>query len=483
MPGSPASMEARAILRAAATTTALRLLPGHGVPAPRHLALLSEAELPEPPAVWTDSTALPLAALLAARARRDALTEGTAALSRYFDEVRLRRPATLSSGARSQLYASAGEYGTAIGWPQMGARFGVEALLFADTDATRYRALSVSALGHALNGEYLTAESARAEAAELFTAREWAAADISPLLQLAEALIAAADLNVSRLRGVAVTMRCAHPDDPYAGYAARVVEVMAMVLDRDLGTGRAECQRLLHGSRRLSSQRMVRHLLVCMLADILVAQGEHREALTTLDPFESPEGHGSCFAMQRTGALLGLGRERELLLETDACVAPGSNHCLRTLTPALVRRALAQNRLGYTRRARQSMQAALHLIVRTGSSATPFLALPHDETRALMDAVADDDTVLAAALPHLQATLARVATSGCDAHSPVAAARLTPTERATADLLRQSLSLVEIARERGVSLNTVKSQVRSIYQKLGVRGRTDAVEVLAALDK
>ena len=58
-----------------------------------------------------------------------------------------------------------------------------------------------------------------------------------------------------------------------------------MVLDRDLGTGRAECQRLLHGSRRLSSQRMVRHLLVCMLADILVAQGDYVEVTGTAGEF------------------------------------------------------------------------------------------------------------------------------------------------------------------------------------------------------
>ncbi|MEV7827175.1 helix-turn-helix transcriptional regulator [Microbacterium enclense] len=40
------------------------------------------------------------------------------------------------------------------------------------------------------------------------------------------------------------------------------------------------------------------------------------------------------------------------------------------------------------------------------------------------------------------------------------------------------MSLGEIARERGVSLNTVKSHVRSIYQKLGVRTRAEAVERL-----
>ena len=227
---------------------------------------------------------------------------------------------------------------------------------------------------------------------------------------------------------------------------------------------------------------MMRYFLVSVLSDILVAQGEYREALLVLEPFETPEGHGICFSMQRTAALLRLGRERELLLETDACVASGADHCLRTLTPLLVRRALALSRLGYTRRAHQSMEAALHLITRTGSSATPFLMLPHEETRALMDAAAAEDPELGDVLPYLHAALARVATPDTEARSFVSTAGLTPTETATAELLLRPLSLVEIARERGVSLNTIKSQVRSIYQKLGVGGRAEAVERLTAAD-
>ncbi len=483
MPGTPTSVEARVALRAAAATTALRLAPGHGVPSARHLALLAEAELPEPPGLWTDTTALTLAALLAARARRDALVGGAHVVTRYFDGVRLTRPTSLSPIARSQLYASVGEYCNAIGWPQLGARFGAEALLFADTDATRYRALSVSALGHALNGEYISAEAARREASEMFAARQWDDAETAYLLVLTDAVIACARLDIGRLLEDAATMRRAQPDDPYWGYSARAIEVMAMMFRRDFGAGRAEARRLLHGSRRLSSHRMMRYFLVSVLSDILVAQGESREALAVLEPYETPEGHGICFSMQRTAALLRLGRERDLLLETEGCVASETDHCLRTLTPLLVRRGLALQRLGYTRRAQQSMQAALHLIARTGSSATPFLMLPFDETRALMDAVADEDPELADILPYLRAALARVATPDAQNSPPFPAeVRLTPTELATADLLLGPLSLVEIARERGVSLNTVKSQVRSIYQKLGVTGRAEAIARLAAVD-
>jgi LuxR family transcriptional regulator, maltose regulon positive regulatory protein len=55
--------------------------------------------------------------------------------------------------------------------------------------------------------------------------------------------------------------------------------------------------------------------------------------------------------------------------------------------------------------------------------------------------------------------------------------RLTPGELAVLRELPSLLSLREIAEARTVSLNTVKTHLRSIYRKLGVEGRREAVEV------
>lgn len=54
--------------------------------------------------------------------------------------------------------------------------------------------------------------------------------------------------------------------------------------------------------------------------------------------------------------------------------------------------------------------------------------------------------------------------------------RLTPAELAVLRELPSLLSLREIAAARAVSINTVKTHLRSIYRKLGVEGRRDAVE-------
>ncbi|WP_240137417.1 helix-turn-helix transcriptional regulator [Streptomyces sp. MUM 178J] len=56
---------------------------------------------------------------------------------------------------------------------------------------------------------------------------------------------------------------------------------------------------------------------------------------------------------------------------------------------------------------------------------------------------------------------------------------LTPTELDVLRLLPRGLTLEEIAAQRHVSLNTVKSQVKAIYRKLRVSRRRDAVSIAA----
>ena len=52
---------------------------------------------------------------------------------------------------------------------------------------------------------------------------------------------------------------------------------------------------------------------------------------------------------------------------------------------------------------------------------------------------------------------------------------LTPREHAVLEALARGLSLEEVGRELFVSRNTVKSQATSLYRKLQVSGRADAV--------
>ncbi len=64
---------------------------------------------------------------------------------------------------------------------------------------------------------------------------------------------------------------------------------------------------------------------------------------------------------------------------------------------------------------------------------------------------------------------------GTDPATHVAAVQLTPRERAVLAELAEDVTVEEIAARLWVSRNTVKSQLRSAYRKLGVSSRADAV--------
>lgn len=64
--------------------------------------------------------------------------------------------------------------------------------------------------------------------------------------------------------------------------------------------------------------------------------------------------------------------------------------------------------------------------------------------------------------------------------SPGAVPQLTSRERAVARELARTGGVAQIAAALGVSPNTVKSQLRGLYRKLGVSSRTDALRALAA---
>ena len=63
----------------------------------------------------------------------------------------------------------------------------------------------------------------------------------------------------------------------------------------------------------------------------------------------------------------------------------------------------------------------------------------------------------------------------CVLHHPAGTNQLTKAERAVAEQLCEGRTLAQIAHLRGVSANTVKSQVRQIFRKLNVDSRVALV--------
>ncbi len=66
----------------------------------------------------------------------------------------------------------------------------------------------------------------------------------------------------------------------------------------------------------------------------------------------------------------------------------------------------------------------------------------------------------------------------CVIHEQSDGAKLTASEREVAEQLCEGRTLAQIARLRGVTINTVKSQVRQIFRKLDVDSRVALVRRL-----
>lgn len=65
--------------------------------------------------------------------------------------------------------------------------------------------------------------------------------------------------------------------------------------------------------------------------------------------------------------------------------------------------------------------------------------------------------------------------SAIEMDRPVVDPRLTVREQVVLSNLSEEVTLEQIASKLFVTRNTVKSQVRSVYRKLGVSSRADAV--------
>jgi LuxR family maltose regulon positive regulatory protein len=129
---------------------------------------------------------------------------------------------------------------------------------------------------------------------------------------------------------------------------------------------------------------------------------------------------------------------------------------------------------GDASRGRQSLEHALRL------SDPEQLRLPFVLERSWLQPVLRRDPGLATAYrhllePYLVSTMAEARSPGTGQVAPVIVERLTEREREVLGLVSMMLSTAEIAAEMYISVNTVKTHLRSIYRKLAASHRGEAV--------
>ncbi len=171
-------------------------------------------------------------------------------------------------------------------------------------------------------------------------------------------------------------------------------------------------------------------------------------------------------AAEHVGLALARNEPQRALDLVTAVFAQGGRYEARTTALLVLLRAVALRRTGDVRGAVASFCEAVDTFDRHGLRGE-LLTPPRDDVLQLLE-VADDDRA--------RALFASVSSLSSVMPGPDVSVVLSERESVVLALLAAPHSLPGIAAELHVSVNTVKTQVRSVYRKLGVSSRRDAVE-------
>ncbi len=330
--------------------------------------------------------------------------------------------------------------------------------------------LSYLALLSALRGEDDEAETAVDQARHYASDRGWTA-----LMQLTPALLAA---SVLRFEADDLTVSAAVLDEAELSYAADPEPAMLVLLRIQRarltaanGHHRPALQ-LLNGLDA-TAERVSRWLtgqLVATRADLLLGRGDVVAALDALRQAPRLADHDAAAAV--LGRVLLAGGDARAARRAVRRLTAGGAAQRRWHDDALLTEALATAQLGEL----GEMLAALRRLGTTTSGRDGHVPAPRvlqervDELDRVLLPVFADDPALAPDLPDWLRL---------DGPGPAAvtAPALSGREAAVLQFLPTMLTAEQIADRMSVSPHTVRTQVRQIYRKLGVRRRSEAVRL------
>jgi LuxR family transcriptional regulator, maltose regulon positive regulatory protein len=212
-------------------------------------------------------------------------------------------------------------------------------------------------------------------------------------------------------------------------------------------------------------------------AELRLAARDAVGARVALELAEGPEGPAPAVAVARARLELDEG-DAKAATTTLAPWLNGSSTTpsLTLLVEAWLLDALAARALDEPERCFRSLERALHLAEREGFRLA-FVA-GRGQLRGLLSAHLDSQTAHRPLVAELLEARQPVPDQGPPGRTPEEGTLIEPLserERIVLRYLTSALSNVEIATELYVSVNTVKTHIKSIYRKLDTTGRRDAV--------
>ncbi len=365
--------------------------------------------------------------------------------------------------------------------------------------------LAQLAVVHWLRGELSAAQEWSERAVALAERRGWCTGPSAAAAYLASAAVAYHRAEIEHAEGLlGHAASAAQTAEPPVRVAIVLLQalVLAAAGPKSAARGTLKLQALRAAGRRGESVPLfLRVALADVQARVLLAAGEIDEARATLEgaaasrpaehgePAESaerpewevyPELYVRRAAVElragedeRAARALDAALEDRRRPETGAANARGPTQARRLHTAALleawVLRALLEHGSGEPRAAAEALEQALAIAEREPFRDAFLLGAP--AVRELLEAQARTGTEH----PALLEVLLDGAQGGQVPGAPLAEP-LTEREQRILRYLPTMLSNAEIGAEVYVSLNTVKTHLRSIYRKLGASGRADAVE-------
>jgi LuxR family maltose regulon positive regulatory protein len=204
--------------------------------------------------------------------------------------------------------------------------------------------------------------------------------------------------------------------------------------------------------------------IVSARATLLAVSGRADEAVATAGTIRADDLHALCPNGVIAFAELNAGQFENARRTVAPCLATGLRHAQRTLVIALVIATLAAERSGDAAGAATYFQRALATAAVTGVRQA-FGLIPTGELLALVDRVQ----------PGAEPTISKLCTDLAAGRSHRRHGVLSERERYVLGQLAGDATVAEIAVTLFVSPNTVKTQIRMIYRKLGVASRAAAV--------
>jgi ATP/maltotriose-dependent transcriptional regulator MalT len=199
----------------------------------------------------------------------------------------------------------------------------------------------------------------------------------------------------------------------------------------------------------------------------LIDIGEYSAARDAIAALQTDDQHAHCNTRLAARLELLTGDFDGVLRSTAACRALGDKHAPRSLAYVEVLRAAAHHALGDASTAASTLDRALATAVKAGWR-RPFTVLPHDRLRPMLDSARERQQS-----PDALAALEEIYSVCNDSVDSIAP--LTSRERMILHHIAAGDTRQEISSQLSVSPNTVKSQVRSIYRKLGATSRHEAI--------